>query len=134
MGAEEVGPGDTALVSISIGEHRPAVTLVRGDLELEPDINSETAALSGPRAALLDAAGEWRCMSSVANHRAIDPVLPPTGLYPFPAISVWNEPSVLPSLANDPEPAVIFLRQTVPQGVPSDAAVATYTLEAPNGG
>ena len=56
LGPELVTPGDVLLVSGTIGNHGMAVMLARGDLQLETDIRSDTAALGGLVAALLDAA------------------------------------------------------------------------------
>lgn len=55
LGADQVRPGDVVLVSGTIGDHGTAVLIERGDLELESDLESDTAALHGLVAALLDA-------------------------------------------------------------------------------
>ena len=60
--AELVRPGDRVLVSGTIGDHGMAVMLARGDLELEAELSSDTAALGGLVAALLDAAPATRWM------------------------------------------------------------------------
>lgn len=54
LGADRVRPGDVVLVSGSVGDHGTAVLIARGELELESDLESDTAALHGLVAALLD--------------------------------------------------------------------------------
>ncbi len=54
--ASAVKPGDKVLVSGMIGDHGIAVMLARGDLALEADIVSDTAALNGLVETLLAAA------------------------------------------------------------------------------
>jgi len=49
-----VQPGDRVLVSGTIGDHGMAVMIARGDLELEVDLESDTAPLAGLAATLLD--------------------------------------------------------------------------------
>jgi hydrogenase expression/formation protein HypE len=51
-------PGDVVLVSGPIGDHGVTVMLARGELDIEADIESDTAALNGIAADLLDAAGD----------------------------------------------------------------------------
>jgi hydrogenase expression/formation protein HypE len=55
-----VKPGDKVLVSGKIGDHGVAVMIARGDLNLEADIPSDTAALNGLVEALLAAAPNTR--------------------------------------------------------------------------
>jgi len=57
-----VRPGDRVLVSGSIGDHGMAVMIARGELELEADLQSDTAPLHELAAALLDATDEVRWM------------------------------------------------------------------------
>ena len=54
---ERVRPGDRVLVSGTIGDHGMAVMVARGELELEGDLRSDTAALGGIVDALLSACG-----------------------------------------------------------------------------
>ncbi len=54
----EVRPGDVILVSGPIGEHGVTVMLARGELDIEADLESDTAALNGLVAALLDSCGD----------------------------------------------------------------------------
>jgi hydrogenase expression/formation protein HypE len=62
LGPELVQPGDVVLVSGTIGDHGMAVMLARGDLALEADIRSDTAAVNGLVDTLLDAAPNTRWM------------------------------------------------------------------------
>ncbi len=62
LGAHLVRPGDVVLVSGTLADHGVAVMLARGDLDLEADIESDTAPLSGLVEALLAAAPETRWM------------------------------------------------------------------------
>jgi hydrogenase expression/formation protein HypE len=48
-------PGDVVLVSGPVGDHGTAVLIARGDLELESELESDTAPLHGVVGALLDA-------------------------------------------------------------------------------
>jgi hydrogenase expression/formation protein HypE len=60
LAAANVAVGDIVLVSGTMGDHGTAVMLARGDLALEADIVSDTAALHGMVEALLLAAPETR--------------------------------------------------------------------------
>lgn len=60
LGAVHVRPGDSVLVSGTLGDHGLAVLAARGDLELETELSSDTAPLHGLVAALLDAVGGVR--------------------------------------------------------------------------
>ncbi|HET9442434.1 MAG TPA: hydrogenase expression/formation protein HypE, partial [Acidimicrobiales bacterium] len=60
--AANVRPGDKILVSGTLGDHGMAVMLARGDLALEADIHSDTAALSGLVEVLFEAAPGLRWM------------------------------------------------------------------------
>ncbi|QFG27210.1 hydrogenase expression/formation protein HypE [Actinomadura sp. WMMB 499] len=55
LGASAVRAGDAVLVSGPIGDHGVTVMLARGELDLEADVTSDTAALHGLTAALLGA-------------------------------------------------------------------------------
>jgi len=55
-------PGDRVLLSGSVGEHGIAVMLAREALEIEADIRSDSAALHGLAAAVLEAAPGTRCL------------------------------------------------------------------------
>jgi hydrogenase expression/formation protein HypE len=54
LSAASIRPGDVVLVSGSVGDHGTAVLIARGDLELESDLESDTAALHTLVAGLLD--------------------------------------------------------------------------------
>lgn len=62
LGAELVQPGDRVIVSGTIGDHGMAVMLARGDLELEADIESDTAPLGALVETLIGAAPGTRWM------------------------------------------------------------------------
>ena len=57
IGQAEVRPGDKVLVSGSVGDHGIAIMLAREALELETDVQSDTAPLHGLVAALMAAVG-----------------------------------------------------------------------------
>ena len=58
LGAARVKPGDAVIVSGPIGDHGITVLLARGELDIESDLASDTAALNGLIATLLDAVPE----------------------------------------------------------------------------
>jgi len=60
LSASAVRPGDQVIVSGSIGDHGMAIMIARGDLELETDLQSDTAPVHELAAALLDATDEVR--------------------------------------------------------------------------
>jgi hydrogenase expression/formation protein HypE len=62
LSAAKCQPGDVVIVSGPIGEHGITIMLARGELEIEADIESDTAALSELVERLLDATSEVRCM------------------------------------------------------------------------
>jgi hydrogenase expression/formation protein HypE len=62
LSAAGVRPGDKVLLSGTLAEHGLAVMLARGDLGIEADIRSDTAAVSGPVEAVLAAAPGTRWM------------------------------------------------------------------------
>ncbi|HZG69239.1 MAG TPA: hydrogenase expression/formation protein HypE [Herpetosiphonaceae bacterium] len=57
LGQANARPGDKVLLSGSVGDHGITVMLAREELEIETDVQSDTAALHGLVADLLDAAG-----------------------------------------------------------------------------
>jgi hydrogenase maturation factor len=61
LGAGRVVVGDAVLVSGTVGDHGTAIMLARGDLDIESDLDSDTAALHGLCAATL-AAGDVHLM------------------------------------------------------------------------
>jgi hydrogenase expression/formation protein HypE len=56
LSADSVRPGDRVLVSGTLGDHGMAIMIARGNLELEVDLESDTAPLIGLVDALLDGA------------------------------------------------------------------------------
>lgn len=58
MGQAYAQPGDKVLISGSVGDHGITVMLAREELEIETDVQSDTAPLHGLAANLLAAAGE----------------------------------------------------------------------------
>ena len=62
LGPEHVQPGDIVLLSGNMADHGMAVMLARGDLKLDADIRSDTAALGHLVEALLEAAPSTRWM------------------------------------------------------------------------
>jgi hydrogenase expression/formation protein HypE len=55
LAASSARPGDAVIVSGPLGDHGVTVMLARGELDIEADLASDTAALHGVVAALLDA-------------------------------------------------------------------------------
>jgi hydrogenase expression/formation protein HypE len=62
LGAGTVRPGDAVLVSGPIGDHGVTVMLARGELDIESDIESDTAPLAELIGVLLDATSGVRVM------------------------------------------------------------------------
>jgi hydrogenase expression/formation protein HypE len=62
LGVSTVRPGDAVLVSGPIGEHGVTVMLARGELDIEADLESDTAAVHGLVADLLAATPGVRAM------------------------------------------------------------------------
>lgn len=62
LGSEFVRPTDRVLVSGTMGDHGMAVMLARGELNIDADISSDTAALAGIVSDLLEAAPGTRWM------------------------------------------------------------------------
>ncbi len=58
LGQSQLQPGDKVLLSGSVGDHGIAIMLAREALEIETEIQSDTAALQTLTAALLEAAGD----------------------------------------------------------------------------
>src|SRR5207244_4551097 len=55
LGLARVGAGDAVLVSGTIGDHGTAIMLARGDVDLETDLESDTAPLHELCSAALEA-------------------------------------------------------------------------------
>jgi hydrogenase expression/formation protein HypE len=62
LGVDKVKPGDKVIVSGPIAEHGMAIMLARGELGIEADIESDTAAVTGLVEALLAAVPTTRWM------------------------------------------------------------------------
>ncbi|MCP9486180.1 MAG: hydrogenase expression/formation protein HypE [Gaiellaceae bacterium MAG52_C11] len=62
-----VRPGDKILVSGTLGDHGMAVMVARGNLELEVDLESDTAALAELVGGLLDATDGVRCLRDLTR-------------------------------------------------------------------
>ncbi|MEY2580727.1 MAG: hydrogenase expression/formation protein HypE [Ilumatobacteraceae bacterium] len=62
LGPQHVRPGDVVLLSGTMADHGMAVMLARGDLKLDADIRSDTAALGHLIEGLLEAAPSTRWM------------------------------------------------------------------------
>ncbi len=62
LGAGRARPGDAVLVSGPIGDHGVTIMLARGELDIESDVESDTAPLHELVEALLDATTGVRCL------------------------------------------------------------------------
>jgi hydrogenase expression/formation protein HypE len=62
LGVAHAKPGDAIIVSGPIGDHGVTIMLSRGELDIEADVQSDTAPLNGLVAALLDAVPGVRAM------------------------------------------------------------------------
>jgi hydrogenase expression/formation protein HypE len=62
LGVATVAPGDAVLVSGPIGDHGVTIMLARGELDIEADIVSDTAAMNGMIAELLAATAGVRAL------------------------------------------------------------------------
>jgi len=62
LGPSQVRPGDAVLVSGPVGDHGITIMLARGELDIETDLTSDTAALNGQVERLLAATTGVRCM------------------------------------------------------------------------
>lgn len=62
LSAAGARPGDAVVVSGPIGDHGVTVMLARGELDIESDVSSDTAALTPLVTLLLDAAPGTRCV------------------------------------------------------------------------
>ncbi len=61
LSPERIRPGDLVLVSGTLGDHGMAVMIARGELDLEVELESDTAPLTGLVDAVLDATDGVRC-------------------------------------------------------------------------
>ena len=62
LGVALARPGDAIIVSGSIGDHGVTIMLARGELDIEADVQSDTAPLNGLVATLLAATGGVRAL------------------------------------------------------------------------
>jgi hydrogenase expression/formation protein HypE len=62
LSAAGARPGDAVIVSGPIGDHGVTIMLARGELDIEADVRSDTAPLTGLVGVLLDAAPATRCV------------------------------------------------------------------------
>jgi hydrogenase expression/formation protein HypE len=62
LGVALARPGDAIIVSGSIGDHGVTIMLARGELDIEADVQSDTAPLNGLVASLLAATGGVRAL------------------------------------------------------------------------
>jgi len=67
LSPERIRPGDRVLVSGSLGDHGMAIMIARGELELEVELESDTAPLHDLAAAILDAAPATRCLRDLTR-------------------------------------------------------------------
>ncbi len=67
LSPSHVRPGDKILVSGTLGDHGMAVMVARGSLELEVDLESDTAPLGGLVGGLLDATAGVRCLRDLTR-------------------------------------------------------------------
>lgn len=62
LGVDQVRPGDAVIVSGPIGDHGVTIMLARGELDIEADIDSDTAPLHELTASLFEATSGVRCL------------------------------------------------------------------------
>jgi hydrogenase expression/formation protein HypE len=62
LGVATAQPGDAVIVSGPVGDHGVTIMLARGELDIEADLSSDTAAMNGMIASLLAAAPGVRAM------------------------------------------------------------------------
>jgi hydrogenase expression/formation protein HypE len=153
LGPHNVRPGDVVLLSGNMADHGMAVMLARGDLMLDADIRSDTAAIGGLVEALLAAAPSTRWMrdptrggvATVCNELARDSnlgvVLDETLLPIAPAVVgacdllgidplyVANEGKVVAVVAADEADAALAAMRSHPLG--ADAARIGHIVADP---
>jgi len=148
-------PGDKVLLSGPIGDHGIAVMLAREALDIETDIQSDTAPLNGLIHALLDATKAVHCLkdatrggvATVLNEIALNsnvaiaieegsvPIRPEVngaceilGLDP---LTIANEGRFIAIVASEDAETAVRALQNHPQG--SEACIIGEVLEEPEG-
>ena len=146
-------PGDKVLLSGPIGDHGIAVMLAREALDIETDIQSDTAPLNGLIHALLDATKAVHCLkdatrggvatvlneialnSNVAIEEGSVPIRPEVngaceilGLDP---LTIANEGRFIAIVASEDAETAVRALQNHPQG--SEACIIGEVLEEPEG-
>lgn len=148
-----VRPGDAVIVSGTIGDHGMAVMLARGDLAIEADIASDTAAVAGLVEVLMAAAPDTRWLrdptrgglATVCNELAQDtnlavvldeenlPVRPPVAgaceMLGIDPLYVANEGKFVAVVAPAQADAALTALRSHPLG--RDAAVIGHIVEQP---
>jgi hydrogenase expression/formation protein HypE len=151
----QIRPGDKVLLSGTAGDHGMAIMVARGGLELETDLQSDTAPLHELVATLLAATSEVRCMrdptrggvATVLNELALSadvgividelsvPVRPEvTGACEILGIDplyVANEGKLLAVVAPEAENAALAALQSHPLGTAA-AVIGEVRAEPPN--
>ena len=89
LGVANVRAGDVVLVSGTVGDHGTAIMLARGDLEIEADLVSDTAALNTLCRAMLDA-GDVHLMRD-ATRGGVATVLNELAQEAQLAVAIWEE-------------------------------------------
>ncbi|MFC5994636.1 hydrogenase expression/formation protein HypE [Pseudonocardia hispaniensis] len=153
LSAAAVRPGDRVVMSGSMGDHGMAVMLARGDLAIEADIASDTAAVSELVEVLLAAAPSTRWLrdptrggvgtvcNELAQTSGLGVVLDEQRLPIRPAVNgacemlgidplyVANEGKFIAVVAPEETEAALLAMRTHPQG--GDAAVIGEITEEP---
>ena len=150
-----IRPGDRILLSGTIGDHGMAIMVARGGLELEVDLESDTAPLHGLVATLLEATTEVRCLrdptrggvATVLNELALSaevgivideltiPIRPEVNgaceILGIDPLYVANEGKLLAIVAPEAEQAALTALQSHPHG--TAAAVIGEVRHEPPG-
>ena len=155
LGPERVRPGDRVLVSGTIGDHGMAVMVARGELELEVDLQSDTAAVLPLTLALLELGGAIRwlrdptrgglatALNELAQQAGVAVSLAEASLPLRPAVvgtceilgidplHVANEGRLVAVVAADAADAALAALRSHPLG--ADAAIVGEVRAAPEG-
>ncbi len=155
LGAERVQPGDSVLLSGTLGDHGMAVMIARGELKLEADVRSDTAPVHELAAALLDLGGAVRWMrdptrgglatalNELAGQAGVAVVLDESALPVRPEVTgaceilgidplyVANEGKLVAVVAADAAPAALAALQAHPLG--TGAVIVGSVREEPEG-